>query len=404
MNDFAGPPLRRAPTAEAGNALLLAILTLSLLLSFSLAHHAVVQKNVQQAGFFEAHSDLHQYAELGIALAIHDLRYNVSGNEGNIGTEDWTLANDLGRDGVAGTGDDGEGDGIPTPGEPNVFAVSVGPTALSAVLAVHVFETGYAGVQRIVATCSNPVSMATAEEYTRRTVIEIPRVSAVFVDPTVALDLKGKAFRIDGNDHNPDGTPGGGEPLAGITTAIGDSPGENQAALLAQISNKQYDQITGAGGSPSLGEVAGVELEALIAAFRRAQTDSLAPGTYTNQSLGNWSSGDLRIHAVDGDLHLSGNSHGAGVLIVDGSLTISGSFNFTGLIIVRGDVRLTGGGSGVQVYGSVLVGESITAIDVGSDMSVSGTADLFYSSQAMEKVQSLLYDRPVYTTVYYNDK
>ena len=47
---------------------------------------------------------------------------------------------DLGEDGIGTTGDHGEGDGIPTPGEPNVAPVAVGSDVAGANLIVHVSD------------------------------------------------------------------------------------------------------------------------------------------------------------------------------------------------------------------------------------------------------------------------
>src|SRR5262249_29456128 len=191
--------------------------------------------------------DLHACAESGIDLALHDLKYGLTANGGKIGTVSWTAANDVGRDGVAGTGDQGEGDGIPTLGEPNVVPVPMGPSSFGASLFVWVTDTATPDVYRVMATASNADATATVDTYTRRTVVSIPKVGAVSVDPTVALDLKGSSFTIDGRDYNPDGTLTAGAPVPGITTTIGSPAGSNQAAIIAQIPDKAYDQVLGAG-------------------------------------------------------------------------------------------------------------------------------------------------------------
>lgn len=395
--------LTQNKSSESGSILVFCLLVMILLMGFSAAHVAVAQKNIQQSNHLVSHSELYKYAESGIDLALHDLRYGISGEDGNIGTADWQPVDDVGHDGTPGTYDDGEGDGIPTPGEPNVFPVSVGPPQVGAELIVQVSDTGFPGVKRIVGSASNGEVWATIEKFSRETPFTIPRTGAVFVDPNVALDLKGQAFRIDGNDRNPDGSAGSGGALPGLTTAEGNTPGDNQAALLAQINSNQYDQVTGAGGSPSLGEVAGVDFDGIFNQFKAAQNNELSPGTYANLQTGNWAAQSLPITYVQGNLHLTGNGSGAGVLVVEGSLRITGRFSFVGVIIVRGDVVLTGGGSSVHTWGSVMVGETLTALDEeGGELEVGGQADLQYSSVGLSRVEEALISS--YEFVYYRER
>lgn len=385
---------------EAGNAILMVLLILSLLLALATAQFAVAQKNLKGSNYFLAYEQLHEYAESGISLALHDLQYKLSGNGGKIGTVNWTTANDVGSDGTAGTADEGEGDGIPTAGEPNVAPVAVGSAELNAGLTVYVANTAFANVQRVVATVRNSDAAATVSTFVQKTVISVPKVGAVYVDPNVALDLKGNAFIIDGNDHNPDGSAGSGPAVPGIATAIGSPAGTNKVLLLSQIPPKSYNQIKGSGGSPSLAEAGGVDVNTMFQDFKKLKTQDLAPGTYPSPTIGTTSS--MQVTYVSGDLQLAGKGQGAGVLLVEGSVTITGQFDFDGLVIVLGDVRLSGGGAGVHVYGSVLVGQSITAIDKdGSDLTVAGTADVFYSSAMLQQLESSLSDS--YSVVYYDD-
>jgi hypothetical protein len=66
-------------------------------------------------------------------------------------------------------------------------------------------------------------------------------------------------------------------------------------------------------------------------------------------------------------------------------------------------VRLTGGGAGVHVYGSMLVGQSLTAIDPdGSGVTVTGNADVLYSSSVLRQLEQSL--GASYSVVYYDDK
>jgi hypothetical protein len=385
---------------EGGNALMLSVLLLSLLAALATAQFTVVHRNMRASSYFLSYADLHKYAENGIALAVHDLNFDVSGDEGKIGTQNWNMGLDFGRDGVPATFDEGENDGIPTPGEPNVVPVAVGDPVFGASLIVYVADTGFPDVKRVVATATDGSdAVSTVDTFVTETTPSIPKVGAVYVDPAVALDLKGNSFTIDGNDYKADGTLDPTKPPeAGISTEVGDTPGENLANLLAQIPSGAYDQILGDGGEPAIQETDPVDIDALFEGFQGAMTNQLAPGTYTNPDMGTLD--DMDITYVSGDLHLSGASEGAGVLLVDGSLDVTGQFTYYGVVIVRGDVKLSGGGAGIHTFGSVMVGQSLTALDI--DATISGTADLFYSSEVLAKVSAFL--PPHYAVAYYDDK
>lgn len=70
---------------------------------------------------------------------------------------------------------------------------------------------------------------------------------------------------------------------------------------------------------------------------------------------------------IPGSVKLTSAAQGSGILIVDGDLEINGGLNWYGLVLVRGKVSFTGGaGSSVNMYGAILAGEDITAINNGT--------------------------------------
>jgi hypothetical protein len=386
---------------EAGNAILLSLLLVSLLAALATAQFSIVHKNTQASDYFGDRAELRKYAESGMQMAIYDLENEVTANGGKVGTLSWSSANDLGADGQAGTADSGEGDGIPTFGEPNLAPVSVGSWQLAASMLVYVTDTAWADVKRVVSTVRNNDATVTLSSYVKSTPATVPQIAAVYVDPDVTLDLKGNKFTINGTDHKMDGTPLAGGEVPGLATSIGSPPGTNEAFLLAQVSSKWYDQILGLGGTPSVDEVGSFDVYNLFEAFKANASNTLAPGTYTSPTMGTTS--NMMVTHVTGDLHLSGIGKGAGVLLVEGSVTITGQFEFKGMVIVLGDVRLSGGGAGVHIYGSLMVGESITAIDTDTEeeLEISGNADVYYSSEALANVEQFLGSS--YTMSYYEE-
>jgi hypothetical protein len=75
---------------------------------------------------------------------------------------------------------------------------------------------------------------------------------------------------------------------------------------------------------------------------------------------------------------LAGQLQGGGVLVVNGDLDITGQMSFAGVVIVLGDVNITGGGNGSHILGSLLV---------EGDVKMTGTADILWSQEAVEKAQ-----------------
>ena len=407
---------------QRGSVAIFCALALVLLTSFAVTQLLLTQKNVQAQRFFSTHSELYAHAESGVDRAFHDLQYDVSGSEGNLGTANWTTANDT----YASKTVDGQvGDSMPSIGELNVHPVSVGSPAKGHSFFTYVMDSGFAGVKRIMSTATDGDLSVTVVRYAGRKPLSVPITGALFAEPGVALDLNGSSFRIDGRDHLADGTLTTNPAVYGLATAEGSTSGENVDELLGQIPSQNQDQIEGRGGTPSVGEVQSFDFSDVFEEFVRAQTTELQGGTHTNLTAGDWSSDLLEVTYAKGNLHLSGDGSGAGILVVDGSLSISGSFEFYGLVVVRGDIQLTGGGTSVHIMGGVMVGESFSAIDAeggygdespepdpdagtgdetgegdaetdgdsgeaddDGSLKVSGTADVYYSSEVLTQIHT----------------
>jgi hypothetical protein len=122
----------------------------------------------------------------------------------------------------------------------------------------------------------------------------------------------------------------------------------------------------------------------LMAAPRTVES----PGTYSDGNWGSAAANDYRVSYCKGDLELSGSFVGAGILIVEGNLTFSGHSEFSGIVIVRGNATLTGGGNGVHVYGSLLLGSSETVPH--PLLTVSGNSTSTFSSLALSNACKLI--------------
>lgn len=150
---------------------------------------------------------------------------------------------------------------------------------------------------------------------------------------------------IDGYDD-----PNANPPTNSVTTIVGSLP--------------RPDHYTGSGDTPSvqngygsLGETmtSPTGLQSMIGAiynapgavhYTTATSGSFNPATTTKSS----------ITYVDGNLTLSGNPVGYGILVVTGTLNMSGNFTWYGLVLVVGDgIADMSGGGNAQVTGSLLV-------------------------------------------------
>lgn len=97
-------------------------------------------------------------------------------------------------------------------------------------------------------------------------------------------------------------------------------------------------------------------------------------GTQSSQQFGTYPSGlptepvpgsyTQVTEYIPGSVKLTSAASGSGILIVDGDLEINGGLNWYGLVLVRGKVSFTGGaGQNVNLYGSVLAGEDVLAVN-----------------------------------------
>jgi Tfp pilus assembly protein PilV len=127
-------------------------------------------------------------------------------------------------------------------------------------------------------------------------------------------------------------------------------------------------------------------------------------GTQTSQQYGTFPSSMLQNPPIEptpgsytsvteyipGSVKLTSDANGSGILIVDGDLEINGGLNWYGLILVRGQVSFTGGGSqNVNLFGSILAGEDVLAVNNGTTSvdgdTFGGSINFHYDVCALKK-------------------
>jgi hypothetical protein len=190
----------------------------------------------------------------------------------------------------------------------------------------------------------------------------------------VDTTFNGNSFYIDGVDHQLNGTlEPNASPVPGIATYT------DQAAtdVIADLSVLQYDNVVGSGTMPSV-------LSSPAATTTRIINDIVPnilgkPSVVTNPNLtGNDTFGTTaspQITHFTGDVTITGNLSGAGILIVDQGFTISGSANFVGLIIVRGQTQINTVSGNAAVLGALWT--------TNLSLTVSGSASVTYSTDAL---------------------
>ncbi|MFC1715787.1 hypothetical protein ACFL6S_19115 [Candidatus Poribacteria bacterium] len=166
---------------------------------------------------------------------------------------------------------------------------------------------------------------------------------------------------------------------------------------------QRLDQVEGVDGNniQSVGDSSIIEdptlpkdLEELVGYFGPMSQDISGTTRVDGSYLGALNSFQiLRADLSKGDVTIPGNRTGYGVLILegDGAFNISGGSEWYGLILCHGniDVHLRGGGeSAAHIYGALM-------IDDGT-VTMNGTADIRYSSEALRGIRKQLVAYQVY--------
>jgi hypothetical protein len=111
--------------------------------------------------------------------------------------------------------------------------------------------------------------------------------------------------------------------------------------------------------SSTLGNWSTVDgVENVVTMLRSAASPAnVYTGNQSNINIGSQSSPQVTV--VNGNLTMSGNTRGGGILVVTGTLTMSGNSGFYGIVIVAGSGNFVsnGGGNG-EFDGTILVAKT----------------------------------------------
>lgn len=211
-----------------------------------------------------------------------------------------------------------------------------------------------------------------------------PMTGSVYTESP--MSFSGNAFYIDGHDHDytaPYDTIAGAPSLPGISTP------NDPTQITSNISGQQEDNVQGAGSDPSVSSSSvNLDVQAIANAWSQLADITLV-GDQTNPSSTGWgnvnaSPPELKIVHIQGDLSISGNMSGAGVLVVDGDFKMGGTINWNGIVIVLGDVDVVGGGSDKNIVGGLVVQGTLSG-----STTVNGNITVYYSSAMIAKLNAL---------------
>lgn len=213
----------------------------------------------------------------------------------------------------------------------------------------------------------------------------MPRITAsVAVESDCTLfnfsggsQISGVDWLMDGSGENPDG-----EDLAGLTL----SNDADSARLVIILSGNdtwiQGDPVVEVSTDSPI-----VDLDELVSYYAGIADLTFSGGNF---SSANWGTKDNPVVVyVNGNIYFGGNSVGYGVLAINGSLSMGGNPEWYGLIIASGGESLIIDASfgSPTIYGALHIGASVT------ELTLKGSADIFYSSEALDMVRLDLENR-----------
>jgi hypothetical protein len=176
-------------------------------------------------------------------------------------------------------------------------------------------------------------------------------------------------FDMNGNDRS------GSNQLAGCTIpaqpakpAVGVLNPADISVAESSIPANRLNHYLGLGGTPSVGDISALlpqteqtvsNLQDVVQKISNV-ANNVIQGPTNSVPMG--SASNPQITVVNGDLTLTGNNTGYGILVVTGKLTFSGNTGWRGIVLVvgQGSMEENGGGNN-EFDGAVLVAKTLDA-------------------------------------------
>lgn len=187
---------------------------------------------------------------------------------------------------------------------------------------------------------------------------------------------------ISGYDHDINGNIlNNGNDLLGIAV---DNP-EDVPTIINSINGSA--KVEGKGGNPSVQAVTNAIDWEEYALDVESNPDIIINSSSDLQNYTNLGTVDYpKTTFVNGDIQISSDLQGCGIMVVNGNLKINDAFTYRGIIIAYKDSDITTELNGeANVYGAMIIA------GISADLFISnGTFDLFYSQEALNTIGKLL--------------
>ncbi len=193
-------------------------------------------------------------------------------------------------------------------------------------------------------------------------------------NPDIRITIGGSG-RTHGDNH----ALSGGLVGSGDTYGIAITPPGDEDDLDDELSSSEEANVTGLGGTPSLGEADPIDVQQIVDFARNSASVVITNTNVSSASIG--SAATPVIAYREGDIRIQGNTTGYGLLVVNGSLRIGGTFRWDGVIVCTGTFEC--GTGTAQIYGGLVQGPE------SADLILRGTIDMRYSSAGVALASGL---------------
>jgi len=200
--------------------------------------------------------------------------------------------------------------------------------------------------------------------------------AALYIDDAAAINIGSADLIVSGLDHRIADSSTAPTGAAAAVAALATSRADTEPAL-RQLLASQAARLVGAGAAPSIAAMSGPDVPAIASACAQHPAHVPVGPIVATTVLGSVAAPQI---AVAGDLEVTGQLTGAGVLVVRGTLHVSGNLSFNGLIIVLGGI-VCEVSSDVHMAGAVW-----RAASQDPRLSLEGHGALVYSSEALAAV------------------
>ena len=223
----------------------------------------------------------------------------------------------------------------------------------------------------------------------------LPEISGALglVGPDIDDIFDGDIFQINGNDVNPDGSPGPNPAVPGIAAS---AELTTESLITELLDEGREGLVRGAGGDiPNVQHVpTDMDLRQVIDALS-AKADitfeDIAGEHFVYGTPIRWGTPeDPKIVHMKDDVNAFGSLVGAGILIIDSQLDFNGDFRWEGLVIIANEAMFNHsldrtGGKG-EIFGAVIV----EAPPGRPELELGGDLIIQYCSQALGELPSHL--------------